>query len=111
MSLAMAAKPKTKTEEEADLLSPSSPLPTSTPLEKSSVVLEGPMYEPFNVITIENISSQDTDPYEKIKSTYYRYGITAGRQIYERFGKHLTVEQNKEICWMLGQNNLAQTLA
>ncbi|GAM25019.1 hypothetical protein SAMD00019534_081940 [Acytostelium subglobosum LB1] len=108
ISLMLVVTPAPKDEAPDNLAhtATSTPLSSSASLEKSSIVLEGPMYEPWNIVTIEKISStSDEDPYEKIRSTYYRYGITAGRQIYERFSKQLTAEQNKEICWMLGQSN------
>eukprot|EP01133_Synstelium_polycarpum_P016762 gene16762-19930_t len=41
--------------------------------------------------------------HQRLHNAYYRYGISAGRQIFERFGKQLSLEQSKEINWMLGK--------
>ncbi|GAM19033.1 hypothetical protein SAMD00019534_022080, partial [Acytostelium subglobosum LB1] len=103
---------KQRGEEEDSLITSanSTQLTSASSVEKSSIVLEGPMYEPWNVVTIEKISSDDVEAYEKIKSTYYRYGITAGMQIYERCGRELTPEQKKELSW-INQTNKQTNIA
>jgi len=70
--------------------------------DRSSVVIEGPIYEPWNQVTIEKISSEDIKADEKIRNAIYRYGTAAGRIIYERFYQDLSQEDNKELSRMLG---------
>ncbi|KAF2074473.1 hypothetical protein CYY_004218 [Polysphondylium violaceum] len=70
--------------------------------DRSSVVIEGPIYEPWNQVTIEKISSEDIKADEKIRNAIYRYGNAAGRIIYERFYQELSQEDNRELSRILG---------
>ncbi|KYR01474.1 hypothetical protein DLAC_01461 [Tieghemostelium lacteum] len=72
----------------------------------SNVFCEGAIYEPYNQITIEKISSDHTmTSYEKVKTTFYRFGPTAAKIIRQTIlerSNDFTDAQNLEICLMLG---------
>eukprot|EP01132_Coremiostelium_polycephalum_P002413 gene2413-2980_t len=104
VSLTLLNSTPIKREEEERLLSNSSSSLSMPPNLSADVRIEGTLFEPWNTQTIEKMSSDESPPFEKIKTTYYRYGITAGKILYERFQNQLTPEENKEISWMLGNS-------
>ncbi|KAM9998295.1 hypothetical protein ACTFIY_007947 [Dictyostelium cf. discoideum] len=72
--------------------------------ERGSIFCESSLYEPWNEITIEKIagSSDDIKPIDKIRNTYYRYGITAAKLIYDRVLFFLSPDEKREIFILFG---------
>jgi len=78
--------------------------PTPVPGRKgTSMMHEGPLYEPWNQATLDKLSSEaDLTPAAKVTRGVYRYGPIAGRIMARRFGHLLTdqeqVEVNRILC-------------
>ncbi|KAM9959739.1 hypothetical protein ACTFIR_000835 [Dictyostelium discoideum] len=72
--------------------------------ERGSIFCESSLYEPWNEITIEKIagSSDDIKPIDKIRNTYYRYGITAAKLIYDRVLFFLSPNEKREVFILFG---------
>ncbi|KAN0029284.1 hypothetical protein ACTFIV_011173 [Dictyostelium citrinum] len=76
-------------------------------LEKGAIFLESSLYEPWNEITIEKIagSSDDIKPIDKIRNTYYRYGLAAAKLIYDRVLFFLGPDEKREVFILFGMIN------